>query len=96
MAGKANVVRKERERRPVLEAVLSRSAEGVRNLTIVRGTTVTGLIAATPQRTAVPHVALRSFAGIVPKTTDWKTLGATAEAANVPAEAANVPRGNRD
>jgi phthalate 4,5-dioxygenase oxygenase subunit len=24
---------------------------------------------------AVPHVALRSFAGIVPKTTDWKTLG---------------------
>ena len=24
---------------------------------------------------AVPHVALSSFAGIVPKTTDWKTLG---------------------
>jgi phthalate 4,5-dioxygenase oxygenase subunit len=24
---------------------------------------------------AVPHVALASFAGIVPKTTDWKTLG---------------------
>ena len=33
---------------------------------------------------AVPHVALQSFAGIVPKTTDWKTLGATAEAANAP------------
>jgi len=25
---------------------------------------------------AVPHVALASFAGIVPKATDWKTLGA--------------------
>jgi phthalate 4,5-dioxygenase oxygenase subunit len=24
---------------------------------------------------AVPHVSLASFAGIVPKTTDWKTLG---------------------
>ena len=24
---------------------------------------------------AVPHVALSSFAGIVPKTTNWKTLG---------------------
>ena len=53
--------------------------------------------------TAVPHVALRSFAGIVPKTTDWKTLGATAEApnataeaANGTAEAANAPRGNPD
>ena len=27
---------------------------------------------------AMPHVALRSFEGIVPKTTDWKTLGAAA------------------
>ena len=33
---------------------------------------------------AVPHVALQSFAGIVPKATDWKTLGATAEAAHAP------------
>jgi phthalate 4,5-dioxygenase oxygenase subunit len=24
---------------------------------------------------AIPHVALSSFAGILPKTTDWKTLG---------------------
>jgi phthalate 4,5-dioxygenase oxygenase subunit len=28
---------------------------------------------------AVRHVALSSFAGIVPKATDWKTLGRVAE-----------------
>ena len=27
----------------------------------------------------IPHVTLRSFEGIVPKSTDWKTLGAVPE-----------------
>jgi len=37
---------------------------------------------------AVPHVALASFAGIVPKATDWKTLGGvTAPAFSQPAPA---------
>ena len=31
---------------------------------------------------ALPHVALRSFAGIVPKSTDWTTLGVSAEEAS--------------
>lgn len=44
-------------RRPVLEAVMSRTAERAPDLTIVRGATVTGLIAATRNRTEVPHVA---------------------------------------
>ncbi len=35
---------------------------------------------------AVPHVALASFAGIVPKTTDWRTLGGvTPQALSQPA-----------
>jgi phthalate 4,5-dioxygenase oxygenase subunit len=29
----------------------------------------------------VPHVKLASFEGVVPKTTDWRTLGARDEAA---------------
>ena len=32
---------------------------------------------------AVAHVKLRSFEGIVPKTTDWMTLGVAAEDASV-------------
>lgn len=44
-------------RRPVLEAVLAAAAQRLSNLTVVRGASVTGLIAATRQRTAVPHVA---------------------------------------
>ncbi len=37
---------------------------------------------------AVPHVSLASFAGIVPKTTDWKTLGG----ASLARKAAAAPR----
>jgi phthalate 4,5-dioxygenase oxygenase subunit len=32
-------------------------------------------------RNRMPHASLRSFEGIVPKTTDWRTLGAIPEAA---------------
>ncbi len=40
---------------------------------------------------AVPHVALRGYAGIVPKATDWKTLGVSADEANAPQGAPAPP-----
>ena len=78
-------------RRPMLEAVLARSAGSHPNITVERGVGVTGLIAAA-QPTAIPHVA-----GVISQNHSWRSdlvVDATGRRSAMPAmvEAIGAPR----
>ena len=79
-------------RRPMLEAVLARSADGHPNITVERGVAVTGLIAA-ERPSAIPHVAGVLSPEPFPERSDL-VVDATGRRSAMPAmvEAIGAPR----